>query len=61
MVRGIRAFPWAIVVMTALVAVRSQAAPDGGFTATEIRIGVEADIGSLSLDGENQGFKVAFE
>ena len=48
--------------MTALAAARSHAAaPDEGITDTAIRIGVEADVGSLSLDGENQGFKVAFE
>lgn len=36
--------------------------PDGpGITDTTIAIGVEADIGSLSLDGENLGFRVAFE
>jgi ABC-type branched-subunit amino acid transport system substrate-binding protein len=34
---------------------------DGGFTGTTIRIGVEAAAGSLSLDGENLGFKLAFE
>jgi branched-chain amino acid transport system substrate-binding protein len=34
---------------------------DGGVTATTIRIGVEAEVGSLSLDGENLGFRLAFE
>jgi ABC-type branched-subunit amino acid transport system substrate-binding protein len=34
---------------------------DGGVTGTAIRIGVESAIGSLSLDGENLGFMVAFE
>jgi ABC-type branched-subunit amino acid transport system substrate-binding protein len=32
-----------------------------GLTDTTIRIGVEAPTGSLSLDGENLGFKLAFE
>ena len=34
---------------------------DGGVTATFVRIGVEAAVGSLSLDGENLGFALAFE
>jgi branched-chain amino acid transport system substrate-binding protein len=34
---------------------------DGGLTDTTIRIGVEAAVGSLSLDGENLGFRLAFE
>ena len=32
-----------------------------GVTATTIGIGVEAAVGSLSLDGENLGFQLAFE
>ena len=50
-----------VAVVMALAAVSGHAAPDEGITDTTIRIGVEADVGSLSLDGENQGFKVAFE
>jgi branched-chain amino acid transport system substrate-binding protein len=34
---------------------------DGGLTGTTIRIGVESAVGSLSLDGENLGFRLAFE
>ena len=34
---------------------------NAGVTDAAIRIGVEADIGSLSLDGENSGFRLAFE
>jgi branched-chain amino acid transport system substrate-binding protein len=58
---GMRAFPCAVVVAAALAVGRGQAAPDDGLSDTTIRIGVEADVRSLSLDGENQGFKVAFE
>lgn len=47
-------------VLLAGAAVRAQATAEGVAAAT-IRIGVEADTGSLSLDGENQGFKMAFE
>ena len=32
-----------------------------GVTDTTISIGVESAVGSLSLDGENLGFKLAFE
>jgi branched-chain amino acid transport system substrate-binding protein len=32
-----------------------------GLTETTIGIGVESDVGSLSLDGENLGFRLAFE
>lgn len=32
-----------------------------GITDTTIRIGVESAVGSLSLDGENLGFRLAFE
>ena len=38
----------------------SQAVADG-VTATTIQIGLEAAVGSLSLDGENLGFQLAFE
>jgi branched-chain amino acid transport system substrate-binding protein len=56
-----RAICWALVVTATLAVARGQAAPDDGTTDTEIRIGVEGEVGSLSLDGENHGFKVAFE
>lgn len=42
------------------VAAREQPAREG-ITDTTIAIGVEAAVGSLSLDGENQGFRLAFE
>lgn len=36
--------------------------PDhAGVTDTTIRVGVESPVGSLSLDGENLGFRLAFE
>jgi ABC-type branched-subunit amino acid transport system substrate-binding protein len=42
--------------------VASQSATDTtGLTDATIRVGVEADTGSLSLDGENLGFRIAFE
>jgi ABC-type branched-subunit amino acid transport system substrate-binding protein len=44
---------------TAVVA-GSQTATDG-VTATTIQIGLEGAVGSLSLDGENLGFQLAFE
>jgi branched-chain amino acid transport system substrate-binding protein len=50
-----------VVVSTVVAGAAAAAAPDEGISDTTIRIGVEADVGSLSLDGENQGFKVAFE
>jgi branched-chain amino acid transport system substrate-binding protein len=57
----IRAISGALVVMATLAGAGGNAAPDDGITDTEIRIGVEGDVGSLSLDGENHGFKMAFE
>lgn len=56
----IRATLVLIAAAIAAVAVRTQPAPDG-ITDTTIAIGVEAPVGSLSLDGENQGFRLAFE
>jgi branched-chain amino acid transport system substrate-binding protein len=41
-------------------ATAEQPAPEG-ITDVTIAIGVEAPVGSLSLDGENQGFRLAFE
>jgi hypothetical protein len=60
-VTDIRATSGAFVVMATLAGAGGHAAPDDGITDTEIRIGVEGEVGSLSLDGENHGFKVAFE
>ena len=36
-------------------------AGDPGLTDTTIVIGVESPVSSLSLDGENLGFRLAFE
>ena len=47
--------------VAAAVAVADGQSADDGITATTIRIGVEAAVGSLSLDGENLGFMLAFE
>lgn len=49
------------VVVCATVAASAAQDSGGGVTDTTIRIGVEAPTGSLSLDGENLGFKLAFE
>ncbi len=50
-----------LLCATALAgAAAEQPAPEGITDAT-IAIGVEAAVGSLSLDGENQGFRLAFE
>ena len=43
------------------VGAAAQQATGDGITATTIQIGVESAVGSLSLDGENLGFVVAFE
>jgi ABC-type branched-subunit amino acid transport system substrate-binding protein len=48
------------VVALAGTALRGQPAAEGVTPAT-IAIGVEAPVGSLSLDGENLGFMIAFE
>jgi branched-chain amino acid transport system substrate-binding protein len=54
-----------IVLLTALAAAEGAASERqtdaGGVTDTTIRIGVESPVGSLSLDGENLGFRLAFE
>jgi ABC-type branched-subunit amino acid transport system substrate-binding protein len=50
-----------LLVLGATAAGRAQPVAPEGITATTIAIGVEAEIGSLSLDGENLGFRLAFE
>jgi ABC-type branched-subunit amino acid transport system substrate-binding protein len=54
-----------IVLLTTLAATGGGASgrqtDAGGVTDTTIRIGVESPAGSLSLDGENLGFRLAFE
>ncbi|MGD9906469.1 MAG: ABC transporter substrate-binding protein [Vicinamibacterales bacterium] len=54
---------WLGAGMAALAAARLVAQPalPDGITPTTIAIGVEAETGSLSLDGENLGFRLAFE
>jgi ABC-type branched-subunit amino acid transport system substrate-binding protein len=42
-------------------AARGQHQDADGFTDTTVRIGVEAPVGSISLDGENLGFRLAFD
>lgn len=59
---ALRAVAGLAVCLTGGLAVSGQApVPGTGLTATSIRIGVEAPVGSLSLDGENLGFRVAFQ
>lgn len=53
-------FLLAVLPIAAAAALRGQG-PSDGVTATTIAIGVEAEVGSLSLDGENLGFRLAFE
>jgi ABC-type branched-subunit amino acid transport system substrate-binding protein len=50
-----------LAAATALPAPRASQPPESGVTDTTIVIGVEAPVGSLSLDGENLGFRLAFE
>jgi branched-chain amino acid transport system substrate-binding protein len=51
-----------LVAITAAGTVAAARQDDGsGVTKTTIRIGVESAVGSLSLDGENLGFRLAFE
>jgi hypothetical protein len=51
-----------LVAVAAVVGAASgRQADSGGVTGTTISIGVESAVGSLSLDGENLGFKLAFE
>ncbi len=53
----------AILVAAAVAAggARERQADASGVTDSTISIGVESDVGSLSLDGENLGFRLAFE
>jgi branched-chain amino acid transport system substrate-binding protein len=46
---------------TAFAGAAADQPPSEGITDGTIAIGVEAAVGSLSLDGENQGFRLAFE
>lgn len=50
-----------LVATAAIETARARQDDGSGVTDTTIRIGVESAIGSLSLDGENLGFKLAFE
>jgi ABC-type branched-subunit amino acid transport system substrate-binding protein len=51
-----------LVAVAGVVGAASGRQADGsGITDTTISIGVESAVGSLSLDGENLGFKLAFE
>ena len=53
---------WALVLcVTALAGAAAEQPSPEGISDTTIAIGVEAGVGSLSLDGENQGFRLAFE
>ena len=40
---------------------RARQAPESGLTEATIVIGVESPVSSISLDGENLGFRLAFE
>ena len=54
-----------VVVLMAVLAVAGGAVESqvngSGVTDTTISVGIESAVGSLSLDGENLGFKLAFE
>jgi ABC-type branched-subunit amino acid transport system substrate-binding protein len=53
-----------VVILTTLAAVvgaGGRQADESGVTDAAIRIGIESEVGSISLDGENLGFKLAFE
>ncbi len=50
-----------LVAATSVAAAMVVQANDSGLTDTTILIGVEAPVNSLSLDGENLGFRLAFE
>ncbi len=58
--RRLRGACLAALIGAAAISVSGQA-DESGLTATTIRIGLEAPTGSLSLDGENLGFQLAFE
>ena len=49
------------LVALAAMATRARQRDSAGLTDATIRVGVEAPVGSLSLDGENLGFRLAFE
>jgi branched-chain amino acid transport system substrate-binding protein len=50
-----------VLWLTALAAAAAEQPAPEGITDATIAIGVEAGVGSLSLDGENLGFRLAFE
>ena len=54
-----------VVLLVAVMAIagvaRGRQGDGSGVTDTTIDLGVESAVGSLSLDGENLGFKLAFE
>ena len=50
-----------VLCAAALAAARAEQPAPEGVTDATIAVGVEAPVGSLSLDGENQGFRLAFE
>lgn len=50
-----------LLAMAAAGAATERQAGGSGITDTTIHIGVESEVGSLSLDGENLGFRLAFE
>jgi ABC-type branched-subunit amino acid transport system substrate-binding protein len=50
-----------LAAVTSLSTARASQPPEPGVTDTTIAIGVEAPVNSLSLDGENLGFRLAFE
>ena len=50
-----------VAVMAIAGVARGRQGDGSGVTDTTIDIGVESAVGSLSLDGENLGFKLAFE
>ena len=50
-----------VLCAAAITGAAAQRPVSDGITDATIAIGVEAPVGSLSLDGENQGFRLAFE
>jgi hypothetical protein len=50
-----------LLAALAVAAASASQSPESGVTDTTIVIGVEAPVSSLSLDGENLGFRLAFE
>jgi len=53
--------PIALLVVLATAYATARQDDGSGVTDSTIRIGVESAVGSLSLDGENLGFRLAFE